>query len=71
MNLDLSGYGIEADLQDGDLILDAVILLRVQSDDHQASSLVIATTPGLDWMLQVGMVEAARMIMREPIADDE
>jgi len=63
VNLDLAGYGIEADIKDGDLILDAVVLLRVQSDES-SPMLVIATTPGLDWMLQVGMVETARDIMR-------
>jgi hypothetical protein len=65
VNLDLAGYGIDVDLHDSDLILDAVVLLRVQSDDGSAPAMVIATTPGLDWMLQIGMIEAARDIMRD------
>ena len=70
MNLDLAGYGIEADIKEGDLILDAVVLLRVQSDE-ESPTLIIATTPGLDWMLQVGMVEVARDIMRDSAEDGD
>lgn len=65
MNLDLSGYGIEAKLEEGDMILDAIVLLRVLSNDNPISALVIATTPGLDWIMQTGMIETAREIMRE------
>jgi len=70
MNLDLAGYGIDVELKEGDLILDAVVLLRVQSADNLIPALVISNTPGLDWMLQIGMIEAARDIMRMPNEED-
>ena len=69
MNVDLAALGIDIDLADGDMVLDAVVLLRVANGDRP-TGLVLETTPGMDWMMQIGMVEAARDILRGPVPDE-
>ena len=69
MNVDLASLGVEAEIADGDIILDAVVLLRV-INGSRPTSLMLVATPGMDWMLQVGMVEAARDILRGSERDD-
>ena len=70
--LDLSRLGIEADLDDGDQILDAVVLLRTVNPEKPQEGFVIAHTPGMSWLLQVGLVHAARAIVDQigPDSDD-
>ena len=68
---DLNQLKIEANLEDGDLITDAILLMRVARVDKDGSALVIASTPGVDWITQLGMVEAARTIMHDTSGDDD
>lgn len=71
MKADLSQLAIDADLEEGDLILDAVLLMRVARTDRNGTALLVATTPGMDWIMQMGMVEAARHIMQVDDEDDD
>jgi len=68
---DLNQLKIEANLEEGDLVMDAILLMRVARTDRDGSALVIASTPGLDWITQLGMVEAARTIMHESAESDD
>jgi hypothetical protein len=69
--LDLTGLGIEAELDDGDQILDVVVLMRTANPERPQDGLVIAHTPGLSWLMQVGLVNAARVIVNsiDPVGD--
>lgn len=71
--LDLSALGIEADLDDSDQILDVVVLMRTANPVRPQDGLVIAHTPGMSWLMQVGLVNAARVIIDsiDPVDGDE
>lgn len=59
------------DIDDHDLVLDAVILLRVSSTTGDGKPrLIIQTTPDLDWILLVGMLNAALHIETHDIQRD-
>lgn len=60
--IDLSGLGIEADLDDDDQILDVVVLMRTANPDTLLDGFVMAHTPGMSWLMQVGLIEAARVV---------
>lgn len=54
---------VTADLDDQDVVLDALVLLRVVDPTRaEGSRLDIVATPDLDWMLQLGMLQAAMSI---------
>ncbi len=55
---------VDIELEDGDLVLDAVIICRVIRADHQQGSAVLAVgnSDGLDWIVQGGMLHAAMNI---------
>lgn len=56
-------------IDDDDMVLDAVILIRVVSTSGDGKPrLTIATTPDLDWMLQIGMVRAALGVVTDDLA---
>lgn len=63
--LDLSGLGIMADLDPDDQILDVVVLMRTASPIKKQDGLVIAHTPGLSWVMQAGLIEAARTVVHQ------
>lgn len=63
--LDLSGMGIEAELDDDDQILDAVVLLRTANPHSAQDGFVIAHTPGMSWLMQVGLVGAASTVVHQ------
>ena len=63
--LDLSGLGIDADLDISDQILDVVILMRTANPTRVQDGLVIAHTPGMSWLMQVGLIEAARTVIHQ------
>ena len=68
---DLSQLALDAKLEEGDIVMDAVLLMRVVRTDRKGSALVIASTPGMDWILQAGMIEAARLVMQAEEDDDD
>jgi hypothetical protein len=53
--------------QEGDLIESAVVLLKSVDAEGQAA-LFIATSPRMDWITQVGIIEAARTIIQADTA---
>ena len=63
---------VTADLHPGQVVLDGMVLLRVvDPSSGERPNLVIASTPDLDWMLQVGMLHTAREICTADIGPDE
>jgi hypothetical protein len=65
--LDLSALGLMTNLRPEDMILDAVVLMRVQKADESEPSLVITPTPGTDAIVTMGLVHtAARVLNWEP-----
>ena len=63
-SVSLFGHDIDVALDDEDIVLEAVLLLRVFDPSRPHPVLVIAHTKGIDGMLQIGMLESARDITR-------
>ena len=64
---------VTADLDDGDIVLDGMVILRIinPTSGDGKPRLHIASTPDLDWMLQIGMLHTARQICTSDVARDE
>ncbi len=55
--------GVELEMDDEDLVSSAVVLLKVITEDGSIQ-LGIASSEGLDWIAQLGLIEAARDVVR-------
>jgi hypothetical protein len=59
-------------INDDDLVLDAIILMRVVSTAGDGKPrLILVDTPGLDWLLQIGMLRAGLEVATTGIGRDE
>lgn len=54
--------GVTADLESDDLITDIVVLMKV-SDSSGTTGIIVETSEGLDWITQLGMLDAAKTII--------
>lgn len=69
----LDTLGVTADLDDGDLVTDAHIVLKVVKADG-GTTLIKATSEALDWVTSIGMLTAVLSIENSRyvnIADEE
>jgi len=62
---------ITVDIDEGGIVLDAMFLLRVAYPTGRETQIVLATTPDLDWMLQLGMIRAAEIIASANVTPTE
>jgi hypothetical protein len=63
---------VTADIDDNDIVLDAVVLLRVINTEGDGKPrIVLAHTPDLDWIIQVGMLKVALTICTTGIEEDD
>lgn len=58
----LDALGVLAEIEDGDLVPSAVVLLKSVGEDGEVG-LVIASSDGLSWLDQLGLIEAAKQIV--------
>jgi hypothetical protein len=59
----LDGLGVAFDMDDDDLIVEVVVIGKVsRMSDGGGTSLVIAASDRLDWIAQLGLLEAARQV---------
>lgn len=69
---DLLPNVVSENITDDDMILDAVILMRVVSTVGDGKPrLILVTTPDLDWLLQIGMLRAGLEAVTTDIGRDE
>lgn len=54
----LAQLGVELDLEDGDLITDAIVLIKVSTAEG-GTSLISRTSAGLDFVTYAGMLTLA------------
>lgn len=59
----LMPYGIEADLDDDDLVTEVIVIAKVSAVDGE-TSLQISAPDGCDWIAQFGLLAAAWHIAR-------
>lgn len=58
----LDSLGVKADLDDEDMVPSAVVLLKTVSMDSGVA-VTIASSEGMSWLDQLGLIEAARLIV--------
>lgn len=64
--IDVVGTEVELDLDDDDIILDAVVLLRVTKFDSErgTSQMIYAASDNTDFVIQLGMFHSALLEMK-------
>jgi len=55
------------ELKKNDQVTDALLIARVADFEKGGTALSMSTTDGVDWIIQLGMIHAAEMVMQ---ADD-
>ncbi|GAA3153631.1 hypothetical protein ACFQ0X_43630 [Streptomyces rectiviolaceus] len=60
----LDGLGVSLEVDDGDLIASAVVILKVLDKDGDAA-LALATSEGLSWIDQNGLLASAQQIVNQ------
>lgn len=66
----LDALGIRAGLEDDDLLVGAVVLLKVIDSDGDVA-LFHRTTPGIGWIEKVGMLRAAEQLSMAAVSDTD
>lgn len=72
----IDGLGVTVDLDDEDLITEVVVIGKcTRLSDGGGTSLVLASSDGIDWVSQLGLIEGARRVVLDGITgqagDDE
>jgi hypothetical protein len=55
----LAGLGCTLDLTDNQQVVDVVVLARVSDFERGGTALAVGVTPGVDWIIQGGLLRAA------------
>lgn len=66
----LDSLGVEANLDDGDLIASAVVVLSILTPDSNHPRLAIVNSDGMTWIQQAGLLRLAERICSEPPDED-
>lgn len=64
----LDGLGVEVDLDEGDLVSDAFVILKIVKGDGTVT-LASARSEGLDWITRLGMITATQAIENSGYTD--
>jgi hypothetical protein len=68
----LDGLGVTFDLDEDDLITEVVVVGKVsRMSESGGTSIVIGTNDGMDWISQLGLLEAARQVNLDGITRGE
>ena len=68
----LDALVVAACIDDGDLVTSAMVILSVLEPDDNMPRLCIATSEGLSWIEQAGLLRIAEQITSGmPLADDD
>lgn len=65
----LDSLDVTADLDEGDLVSSAVVVLSVLKDGVTTPQLCIANSDGMGWIEQAGLLRLAERICSEPPQD--
>lgn len=65
--VDIGGHTVELDLDDEEVVLDVLVILRVTRLDQPpgSSAIVTAASPATDYVTQVGMTHVAAQVIDE------
>lgn len=59
----LAGLDVTLDLTDNQQIIDVVILARVSDFERGGTALAVGLSPGVDWIIQGGLLRAALNVL--------
>jgi len=59
----------QPELEDGEVLIDQITISRIQHPEYDGDNVEITHSNGMGWVTQLGLVEAARQIIRS--GDDE
>lgn len=62
----IDALGVTAELNDGDLVSSAVVVMSVLVDGEPEPRLTIANSDGMSWIEQAGLLRLAELICSEP-----
>lgn len=62
----IDSLGVEAEMDDEDLVASAVVVLSILVPDSPHPRLAIANSDGLTWIEQAGLLRLAERIASEP-----
>ena len=62
----LDGLGVAVDLDEGDLVCSAIVVLSVLVPGEHNPRLIIANSDGISWVEQAGLLRLAERITSEP-----
>lgn len=66
----LEGFDFDGpDPVDGEVVTDAIVVIRTQRADGPGSHVVVHTTADMDWLIQLGMAEVLRDICQEAVEE--
>jgi len=64
----VDGLGVVVDLDDDDLITECVVIGKcTRLAEGGGTSLVLASSDGIDWVSQLGLIEGARRVVLDGI----
>jgi hypothetical protein len=67
----LDGLGVTFDLGDNDLIVEATVIAKVtRMDEGGGTSVIVANSDGIDWVSQLGLIEAARRVVHDGMEEE-
>lgn len=67
----LDSLGVEAELNDGDLVSSAVVVMSVLVEGDSLPRLTIANSDGMSWIEQAGLLRLAERICSDPTDAEE
>lgn len=62
----LDNLGVKAEVEDGDLVASAVVVMAIMVEDSNEPRLTIANSEGMSWIQQAGLLRLAERICSEP-----
>lgn len=68
----IDGLGVTLDLDDDDLLVEVLVIGKVSvMSEGGGTTVVIAKSEGMDWISQLGLIEAARQVCSGGIEQTE
>jgi hypothetical protein len=67
----LDNMGVVLDIDDNQHLTDVLIIGRVADFGDGKTALAIGTSTGVDWVLQRGLLEAAREVLNREVFEDD
>lgn len=65
----LDALGVTLDLDDNQHLTDVIVLGRLSDAENGETALVIGASAGLDWIAQLGLLAAGRLVAEQDVCE--